>query len=285
MNTISVVLVGLIAAAPYVFIVVAYFGRLWFVERIKRGVQHQFDEKIEELRSTLRTSEEQFKARLQSKESEISSLRTWVLGGAANRQALLDKRRFDAVERVWTTVIDMAPLKHVARIMMSIDFKESVKHAGRPELQKFLDALGGDTADPSKLKPNAARYEQPYLTEPAWAYFLAYKAILIASVSRYIALKVGGPGIDEYMTNEPTKKVLKAALPNAGQFIDENEPELYYLLLDEIEAALLSELRRVLDGKHVDHEGIVRAKAIMAALPKSDGYTNGTEVVMPSGGP
>ena len=231
-------------------------------------MQHQFDEKIEELRSTLRRSEEQFKSQLQSDQSELFSLRTWVLGGAANRQALLDKRRFDAVERVWTTVIDMAPLKHVARTMMSIDFKESAKHARRPELQKFLDALGGDTADPSKLKPNAARYEQPYLTEPAWAYFLAYKAILIASVSRYLALKVGGPGIDEYMTNEPTKKVLKAALPNAAQFIDENEPELYYLLLDEIEAALLSELRKVLDGKQVDHEGIVRAKAIMAALPK-----------------
>lgn len=277
METIGVILVGLIAAAPYALLVAAYFGRQWFIERIKRGVQHQFDEKIEELRSTLRRSEDQFRARLQGKETEISTLRTWVLGGAANRQALLDKRRFDAVERVWTTVIDMAPLKHVAAIMMRIDFKETAKHAGRPELQKFLEMFGGELVDPAKLKPNAARYEQPYLTAPAWAYFLAYKAILIGSVSRYMALKVGGPGIDKYTTNEPAKKVLKAALPNEAQFIDEQEPEVYYLLLDDIEAALLSELRRVLDGKDVDQEGAVRAKAIFDALPKSDEYPGGLE--------
>lgn len=276
MNTIGVVLVGLIAAAPYVFLIAAYFGRQWFVERIKRGVQHQFDEKIEELRSTLRRSEDQFKARLLGKEAEISSLRTWVLGGAANRRALLDKRRLDAVERVWTTVIDMSPLKHIASIMMRIDFKETAKHAGKPEVQKFLDVFGGEIADPSKMKPSAGRYEQPYLTEPAWAYFSAYKTILIGSMMRYAALKVGGPGIDKYMTNEATKKLLKAALPNAAQFIDEQEPEFYYLLLDEVEAALLSELRGVLDGKDVDHESAARAKAIMDALPKSDEYTSGT---------
>jgi len=271
-NTVDVILVGMIAAAPYVFIGAAYFGRQWFIERIKRSVQHQFDEKIEELRSTLRRNEEQFKSQLQRRESEISSLRTWVLGGAANRQALLDKRRFDAVERVWTTVIDMAPLKYVASIMMRIDFKETAKHAGDQKVQQFLDAFGGGSfTDPAKMKPSVARYEQPFLTEPAWAYFSAYKAILIGSVSRYMALKVGGPGVDKYMTNEPTKKILKAALPNAAQFIDEQEPELYYLLLDEVEAALLSELRRVLDGKEVDHESAVRAKAIMDVLPKSDG--------------
>jgi hypothetical protein len=276
LDTFGVVLVGLIAAAPYVLLIAAYFWRLWFVERIKRGVQHQFDEKIEDLRSTLRRSEEQFKARLQSKGTEISSLRAWVLSGAANRQALLDKRRFDAVERVWVTIIDMAPLKHLAAMMMHIDFKEAAKHAGKPELQKFLETFGSEIADPSKLKPNTARNERPYLTEPAWAYFSAYKAILLGSVSRYMALKVGGPGIDKYMTNEPTKKILKAALPTATQFIDEEEPEFYYLLLDEIEAALLSELRRVLDGKDVDHEGVVRARAIMDALPKSDEFPNAT---------
>jgi hypothetical protein len=44
------------------------------------------------------------------------------------------KRRFDTVERVWVTVIDMAPLNHLAAIMMRIDFKETAKHAGKPEV-------------------------------------------------------------------------------------------------------------------------------------------------------
>ena len=69
--------------------------RTWIVARITKGVQHKFDEELEELRTTLRNNEERFKSDLRQKETEIDALRNNVLSGSAGRQTLLDKRRFE----------------------------------------------------------------------------------------------------------------------------------------------------------------------------------------------
>jgi hypothetical protein len=63
------------------------------------------------LRAELRKNEESFKSDLRDKEAEISTLRTNILSGSAGRQALLDKRRFEAVEKVWANVNDLAQLR------------------------------------------------------------------------------------------------------------------------------------------------------------------------------
>ena len=83
----------------YVFSAIGVFvARNWIKAGIEKSVQHGFDAKIETLRTELRKSEETFKSDLRSKESQISALRDGVLSGRAQRQALLDKRRLEAVE-------------------------------------------------------------------------------------------------------------------------------------------------------------------------------------------
>jgi hypothetical protein len=91
-----------------------FIARNWIKASIERSVQHGFDAKLETLRTELRKNEEGFKSDLRSKETEISALRDGVLSGRAQRQALLDKRRLDAVECVWASVIALAPFKGVA---------------------------------------------------------------------------------------------------------------------------------------------------------------------------
>ncbi len=83
-----------------VWLGVAYLARDLIKSSIAKSVQHKFDEKIENLRTNLRNSEETFKGDLRAKEMEIAALRDGALGGLANRQALLEKRRLEAVERI-----------------------------------------------------------------------------------------------------------------------------------------------------------------------------------------
>jgi hypothetical protein len=88
---------------------------------ITKGIQHEFDVKLENLRTTLRNNEEQFKSDLRDKEAEIVALRDSVLSGSANRQTLLDKRRFGAVEKIWTAINDMGQFKNL--FVMTAPFK------------------------------------------------------------------------------------------------------------------------------------------------------------------
>jgi hypothetical protein len=91
----------LLIGVDAVFGIAIFAGRNWLKATIEHSVQHHFDKEIEELRTELRKSEETFKSELRLKETEIGALRDGILSGRTQRQAFLDRRRLDAVERLW----------------------------------------------------------------------------------------------------------------------------------------------------------------------------------------
>jgi len=225
--------------------------------------------RLEELRAELRKNEERFKSDLREKEAEISTLRNSVLSGSATRQALLDKRRFEAVEKVWTNVNDLSQLKVFAAQMEVLNYKAVAKEARDPRMQQVLSVIGSAAPDIEQLK-SVGRDERPFLPELAWAYFTAYRTVLFGVYGRFMLLRTGMENPEQYMSKEGMQKILKTALPHRSEFIDEKEPEQYYILLDEIEIYLLIELRKVLEGKDVDQAAVGRANAIIDAVNRAD---------------
>ena len=205
-----------------------FAARNWLLARITRGVEHQFNVKIEGVRTDLRKNDEHFKSELRDKEAEISTLRTNVLSGSANRQGLLDKRRFDAVERVWTAMNDLAPLKNLSSMMAILNMKAIAKEVLDPKMQRFLSVLDAIAPNPAQLK-NAARDERPFLPDLAWAYFHAYHTIVLSGLLRLNTFKIGLENPEQYINWNHLKNILKATLPHHSEWIDQNEPE--FLLL------------------------------------------------------
>ncbi len=241
------------------------------VEKWTEGrIKHEFDQKLARMAAELRKSEAQFKAELRSRETEISSLRDSVLSGRANRQALLDKRRFEAVEKIWTAVNDLAQLKGLSAAMAVVNFKAVAKDAEDPKIQQFLSLVGATAPAQDALPRNTARDEQPFVSELAWAYFSAYKAILYGAYARYSILRTGLKDADRYITDEGVREILRAALPHQRGYIDSNDPGTYHYLLDEIEERLLTELRKSLAGEEADKADVERAKQITAAVRSSE---------------
>jgi hypothetical protein len=246
-----------------------FVARNWLSDWISKGVQHGFDVKMEELRAEVRKNEERFKSDLRDREAEIATLRADVFAGSASRRSLLDKRRFEAAEKVWTAVNDLAQLKGLSNTMAILNFKAMAKEASNPKMQLFLSTIGGVAPDIDKLK-NVARDERLFLPEIAWAYFFAYTTILYRAFTRFKVLRIGLDDADKYLTNDGTKTILKAALPHQSKWIDEHEPETYHFLLEEIEGYLLTELRKILEGKDADQTAATRAKQIMEAIKHAD---------------
>ena len=58
--------------------------------RLTRSVQHEFDEKLEKLKSEFRTAETTLEANLAQRSTELESLRAGALSGITQRRALLD---------------------------------------------------------------------------------------------------------------------------------------------------------------------------------------------------
>jgi hypothetical protein len=110
------------------------------------------------------------------------------------------------------------------------------------------------------------RDEQLFLPSLVWAYFEAYVCVLSTNLAIFRLARLGEPNIDQVLSLDNIKRLLKAALPHQSRFIDENGPSSYHFLLEEIENLLLTELRNVLEGKEADRFAIERAKEISDAL-------------------
>ncbi|MGO6814932.1 hypothetical protein ACCS67_08605 [Rhizobium brockwellii] len=84
----------LLAQIPLALIVaVAYFGRDTLASWLNAKTKHSFDTKLEAL-----------KADLAAKGKEIDTLRTVPMSARAARQALVDKRRLEAIDQIWAAL-------------------------------------------------------------------------------------------------------------------------------------------------------------------------------------
>jgi hypothetical protein len=142
-------------------------------------------------------------------------------------------------------------------------------------LQDIFDSIAKSA--PTRSLTDNAKSEQPFVTQPVWAYFSALQSIASSAV---ILAKVFAVGLEDplkMINQDHIRGLLKAALPNSAVFIDENDINALYCLFDPIEDLLLGEIKKMLDGVLVDQEGALRAaqilkmtKALQSDREKSD---------------
>lgn len=246
---------GLFAAA-------LWFARETISARLTRSIQHEFDRKIESVRSDFRAAEERLKAQLREKEAEISALRSGALSALASRQASLDKRRLEAVDQLWAAFNSLAPARGLAATMSVIKFDAAAEAAERdPKARQFFESIGSGF-DQSKIDQIGADRARPFLSPMAWAVFTAYRAVTMHSVMRWQVLK-GGLGTNDYTDRKAIEKLVVAALPHYKEYLEKHGPEVYYYVLEGLETRLLSELRTMLTGTDLDKTSLEQASEII----------------------
>jgi hypothetical protein len=238
-----------------------FLARNWLKAFFVKSAEHQFDKKLELLRSDLRKSEENFRQELHEREIELGTLRESVLTGTSNRRAMLDRRRFDAAERIWKSVVALAPYRTMAAQMASIDIEKTAKKSNDPKMRSFFETLIKPVPTPTN-PDDFATSEQPFVTQPVWAYFSAYKTVLMYNYlqAKFLAMGFGDPN---FLKDDSVKNLMKTTLPHMADYIEKNPPNTYSYMLDDIQELLLQAIRNMLDGADVDQESISRAQSIM----------------------
>jgi len=235
---------GLIALVLWVLFPAAVFISKNAVKAwIEKGIQHDFDQQIEKVRSELRKQEETFKSELRSKEHEITTLRDIVLSGRANRQALVDKRRIEAVERLWKAVHALAPYKGIAGTMAAVNFEAASKRTPTDaKLRQVFEMYGRNVPELKEQWENPAVNEQPFLSPLAWAYFSAYQGVVFLAYIKLKMLQLGIETPEKLINIQSARDLVAAALPDYAEYVQQHDP---YYVLDELERRLLEELRAV----------------------------------------
>lgn len=250
--------------------VVLWLSRKLIATCLTNAVRHEYDEKIERLKTELRKSEESFKADLQTKETQIEVLRSGAISGLASRQAALDKRRIEAVDQIWSAVTELAPAKAMSGWISAFNFKAVSKLASTNEqLRNVFKTLEGDfdIKENSTLVKKYADKARPFVTDFAWAIFSAYKAIVYHAVIKSAMLKTGLDAPD-ILTTDGIKKLIKVTLPHQTEYVEKHGDVGYHYLLDELESTLLVELHKILQGGESDKDSVKQSAAIMKEVSK-----------------
>lgn len=247
--------------------VTAFVARAATKSFVEGSIQHRFAKELEAVRAELRRTEEEFRSALRLREAEVTSLQSALLSGQSQRLALLDKRRVEAVEAIWTSVGALAPAKGFAGMVAVMNLPDVAKHSKTdPKIKQFMTMLTEqlEVCGKPNLPPNPVK-DQPFVSPLAWAYYAAYAAVC---GFYYVTAKVIAIGITNAINDEPIRRIVLAALPQAREHIEQFGPSSFYFWLDTLEELLLAELRRNLQDPSIDQQRAEQAKAIMAAVGK-----------------
>ena len=118
-----------------------------------------------------------------AEQGRIDALQRTILSGLSSRNQELDKRRLQAVERLWKAVVDMQPLRTIAQLTAPLKMDAIIAEAAKPgdageRMKQFANLIG------STIKAEDYRYdisvdvERLYVPPAVWAEFMAYRQII-----------------------------------------------------------------------------------------------------------
>jgi hypothetical protein len=242
-------------------------GALWLLRnlimtRLTKTVEHEFNAKLERLRADLREAEERLKADLRAKEADITVLRSGALSAMASRQMALDKRRLEAVDQLWTAFNSLGGARTLSMSLSVIKFEAAAKHAASDQkTRQFFETIAGGF-DPKNIDHASAAKARPFVPAMVWASYTAYMAICMHAVIRWHVLRFG-LGANDFSDNDAIKKLITAALPHYGDYLEKIGPDGYHYILEALEEKLLKEIEQMLVGAEADQASIEQAAEIV----------------------
>lgn len=286
---------GALALLSSAILTVAFLGAIAAAFRDTIGgwltikTKHYYDAELENVRSTNARAIEEIKAHfaheleylkseLSAKSKEVEALRAASLGARAARQALLDKRRLEAVDQIWSTIKELASGKLAVNMLPFLrDNPWAMESTTNPYIAELLKSLAIKPLVDGNLE-NQAHGARPYVSPTAWGLFSVYASV-IAMVKLNIAFLNSGLPPTAINHDREIMDLLIAAAPTHQSYIESNRVKSYALVIEEIEKQLLVELQRSLRGEDNDRDEVERAANIMGMV--RDVSLNWTKALTP----
>lgn len=237
---------------------------------IEKGIQHKFDEALEHIKSNLRLEEEKLKSTVAAEQARINSLQQLVLSGVSSRNQALDKRRLEAIERLWKGIVDMLPLRSIALATQSFRLDRIVDEATKKDssgakMREFAGLMLQMAGADKYTHDSNLDLERLYVPAVLWAKFSAYRQIMSAPFVRLMLAK-GGLDATLLKDDQETLEVLKSLLPHAATYIDTWGISAISPLVDQLTTTIVLAFQDALINPEGDALSLKTANSLMAAV-------------------
>ena len=221
-----------------ILLFVLWLARKLIETRLVQSVQHEFNSKLESLRSDLGR-----------RATEIATLQSSLLSVLAQGQSRLDERRLLASERLWIQFLRLRASSGIVRMFAYLKVDGMVSQRDQSNYDAMLDAIfPGVVLDQEPRDAfRAAEQERPFLDDMAWALFGAYHGIVIHDYARLTTLRAKLDPAEFVLTDRVTRE-LQQVMPEMHDYLDRVGAAGFAQLLDPLEVHLLQVVRHGFSG-------------------------------------
>lgn len=232
-----------------------WLSRKLILTRLANSVRHEFDVKLEQLRSDLH-----------DREREIRGVRETALSALTTAKSAIDQRRIEAIDQVWQGLIEARADVMAVHLVGILKLNNIARSISDPRLQQFMETITGlaNSSTDAKRKEEIRKVERarPWISPMAWALYTAYLAIVHTSVIRLSATNAGIENADDLVNKAAAAEMLSAALPDRNIQEDNFPDSLLPDLVKELEEKLLHELQESAIRIESDEETVKTATRI-----------------------
>jgi hypothetical protein len=206
-----------------------------FRDSISRFFTKKLEQDMKALQSTI-----------DQQEKKNDDLRTLALSGLSKRRELVQAKRIEAAERLWSLVQIQNSALMVVELNKTINFEKAAEIAESDAETREFFAMVGSTfkfdAYVESLKEADPQSLRPYVTQLGWAYYEAYSAIITFYTLRQKVLEIGAPA--KILTDENhLKSVILEAMPHQAALYEKFDKVYPWIFLEPLRDSILLEVK------------------------------------------
>jgi hypothetical protein len=250
-----------IAASGALSGLLIWLSREWISTRLKASIQHEYDQKLESLKSQLKAQSDVALVELRASVERHAALLAAAHSSFAEGQKAAMERKLNAVDTLWERLLRLRA--NLPPILGFIDVLTVDEYTGIKNHPTF-EALsrGWSMEKITQLMDTEVERVRPYVGEYTWAVFSSYQAVMLRIVlllhaGRDDAVKL------EWHKDSRTRQLIEAVLPAAelAEFDTTRFGKVSWLQR-RLESRILAATRKVVSGEEFSADALDQARLI-----------------------
>ena len=238
--------------------------REWISARLKASIQHEYDQKLETHKASLKSQNEASLLELKNEIDQKFTLYQAAQTSFTEGQKAAIERKLDSMEKLWNEILrlknECPPMLGFVDLLSVEEYKDARNHEGFGALAR--DCSGEKIANYLVIRDNPVEKVRPYVGEYLWAMFFAYRQ-LMGRIPWLLSSSLEDEEKAEWHKDNGIRQILEAVLNKneLAEFASINLCKISWLQ-QRLESKILAASRKIISGEESGEESLAQAELI-----------------------
>ena len=250
---------------------VVWLLRKWISVRLKARIQHEYDEKLETHKASLKSQNEASFLELKNVLDQRFTLYQAAQTSFAEGQKAAIERKLDSIEKLWNEILrlknECPPMLGFIDLLSVEEYKDARNHEGFEEL--VTDCSTEKIVEYLKVRDNPVEKVRPYIGEYLWSMFFAYRQIM-GRICSLLYWSLEDASKAEWHKDNFIQQILEAVL-NKNELTEFESINLCKIswLQQRLESKILAASQKMISGEELGAEALKQAELILQRVAKA----------------